>query len=740
MTKRLQNKKSLTEIVNSGLFHVASVMVWLAAGVIINELSHAAVLTAVGPAIILGYIFGLRLARSELRTVFAVLMALAFFALMTFLSRAALNSVAFAKFLGTHGAFTVSESMFWGSMFFSALLIFRCLVRRSNWTAALELVTLALVATYPLRAHRGGYINRPVELIDKALIYGFDPTAVFLAVGFVAVLFLFFILLNRKKNKKSVLDFLIYAAILLLLFALAPYKEITSVIAQRGGGGLGGEEQTQSESDSTGTKFEQKRGGSRENDQTRMANSQGKPSDRPVAAVNFLDEYSPPNEVYYFRQSTFSRFNGVRLVKDNELGADQNPLDLAALEKDREEEFYKPYSKYVETDVALLREHSELFGLADPVYYEPLQNNAPDQFRKIYRVGSLAQSAPFKRIIINELYSSDSDLETEPLTPEEWELYTEIPEDPRYEELAEEIVSEVYYRFRNNRVARALAVKLWLDENSIYSMSCDHSGADDPTGSFLFGDLTGYCVYTTHAAVYLFRSLGIPARAAGGYAVNQRSVGGGSTVLILGKNAHLWPEIFVDGIGWLIFDIAPARSLDPPDIANNQSLQQLMGDMMRENSQPLPKQSLKEDLAEALQNNPAKKVLSSIPYGLLILLILAYFVKIYRRVRAKFASGSNLLRLAYVEALEVLVESGFRRPKGVTHSRFAENLRNDFSSFYRLSRRRHRDYFRDNKSVLISKNEILGELKSAEREIAAKTPIWKRIIGIINPVSWLSVK
>ena len=39
------------------------------------------------------------------------------------------------------------------------------------------------------------------------------------------------------------------------------------------------------------------------------------------------------------------------------------------------------------------------------------------------------------------------------------------------------------------------------------------------TAAFLFGNFTGYCVHSAHASVYLWRSLGLPARIGTGYLV-----------------------------------------------------------------------------------------------------------------------------------------------------------------------------------------------------------------------------
>ena len=53
------------------------------------------------------------------------------------------------------------------------------------------------------------------------------------------------------------------------------------------------------------------------------------------------------------------------------------------------------------------------------------------------------------------------------------------------------------------------------------------------------------------------RSLGIPARVAVGYTPGLDQ--GDGSRQVLGKNAHAWPEIWFDGLGWVLFEPTPGR-------------------------------------------------------------------------------------------------------------------------------------------------------------------------------------
>ncbi len=52
------------------------------------------------------------------------------------------------------------------------------------------------------------------------------------------------------------------------------------------------------------------------------------------------------------------------------------------------------------------------------------------------------------------------------------------------------------------------------------------------------------------------RSLGIPARVAVGFT---HGVAANGSFTVLGKNAHAWPEVWFDQLGWVAFEPTPGR-------------------------------------------------------------------------------------------------------------------------------------------------------------------------------------
>jgi hypothetical protein len=89
----------------------------------------------------------------------------------------------------------------------------------------------------------------------------------------------------------------------------------------------------------------------------------------------------------------------------------------------------------------------------------------------------------------------------------------------------------------------------------------DGNGRDNMTmvGEFLRSK-SGYCVHYASALAVLGRGMGLSTRMVLGYTPGQ-SVGNG-TYAVAEKQLHAWVETYIDGIGWVPFDVTPAASDD----------------------------------------------------------------------------------------------------------------------------------------------------------------------------------
>jgi transglutaminase-like putative cysteine protease len=117
---------------------------------------------------------------------------------------------------------------------------------------------------------------------------------------------------------------------------------------------------------------------------------------------------------------------------------------------------------------------------------------------------------------------------------------------------------------------KAMAIQQYLraDGGFTYSLilappARNASGKDagfDPLTNFLVTK-QGYCVQFATAMVMMSRAAGIPARIALGFLPGTQAKG---VWTVLAADAHAWPELYLQGVGWTRFEPTPSRGAPPP--------------------------------------------------------------------------------------------------------------------------------------------------------------------------------
>ena len=117
--------------------------------------------------------------------------------------------------------------------------------------------------------------------------------------------------------------------------------------------------------------------------------------------------------------------------------------------------------------------------------------------------------------------------------------------------------------------AKALALVRWFtrDGDFRYSTSVVTPEGADPVQSFL-DERVGYCQQFAGTMALMARTLGIPARVAIGFTGGREQ---GGEHVVYARNAHAWPELWFDGVGWVWFEPTPrsdaAGGVAQPDYA-----------------------------------------------------------------------------------------------------------------------------------------------------------------------------
>lgn len=592
----------------------------------------------------------------------------------------------------------------------------RTFALRYSWGTVLEILFVATAFTVTLSAHRNGMIHRPYFIGDFALMRGMDPSAILMAMGCGAVLCLAALLMMENNHRRLPWHFSVLG---LLCFSLLAYVQFFGL-------------PTPSYTDDLGLTGTESSGGSTQEDNP-FRDGENNPDNlqAPVAIVLFRDDYEPANGSYYFRETAYSQWNGSLLDVTGRDDMDRDLVENFTNSSIRVEEglLSERSRDPVRTSVGMLTPHRRPFGLETPSEYTATPNPNNLRFKRTYDVVSLAPEFPYDDLIGQETGSPD-------WSPDIWDEYLQMPDDPRYGELASRLISSLRPEYAEDAFAKAFTIKSYLDENGIYSLKNAHAYEDDPAASFLFGDLTGYCMHFAFAATYMYRSLGIPARVGIGYSVPASNRAGGSALLVQAIHGHAWPEVYFEDYGWVIIDPAPQQTLVDMTTDPQNNLQQLLGDMLRNEA------SFGDFLAAEQGSEIPWQVVLNTLYLLLVAVILGgYGVKLYRLRIISNRHGQDLYKLGYRAILDRLSALGYRRRLGESRESFAARM-NNLAPTFETATRQHLAMALgeaascetdDRYDWRAASHEILNQLDK-------KVPRWKKIVGTINPYSWVTTR
>ncbi|GAA2858927.1 transglutaminase TgpA family protein [Paenarthrobacter ilicis] len=135
-----------------------------------------------------------------------------------------------------------------------------------------------------------------------------------------------------------------------------------------------------------------------------------------------------------------------------------------------------------------------------------------------------------------------------------------------------------------NNYAKALALQNYLRSGEFtYSLQAPVQNGYDGNGLSVLADFltvkSGYCVHFASAMAVMARAEGIPSRIAVGYAPGRLT---GESVALVGqgsfpeyevdaRDAHAWPELYFEGLGWVPFEPTPSRGVVPDYASENTS-------------------------------------------------------------------------------------------------------------------------------------------------------------------------
>jgi hypothetical protein len=595
-----------------------------------------------------------------------------------------------------------------------AVFALRVLSRRLRGVAAVEFALVVAAVAHAFAAHRHERIHQPRALADLAWTNGVDPQSALAVIGVAVVVLAAMLLLEVRSATRTVAALLIVALLGLLALqlgsSLGPPKKLEEDelgLAKDDAEEKGAPKDGDGQGDGTGGKAD------KDGKDNKDGKGGGSGPPQPVAVVLLQDEL-PDSPVLYFRQAVRSKQVGDALVQDTSGLLDPDvPVAVPAggtlsLPSPQAPALHQAF----DTTMFLLVDHAQLPGLGHPDQLTMLENPDPRRFVAAYSVRSQLLVRPPERLFGREASGGS-------LSEAQRAAYLALPGDPRYRELSDRIVRDVDPRFVGDDVMKAFALKQYLEKQGFYSLAQRQLVGETPTANFLFGELKGYCVHFAHAATFLFRSQGIPARVALGYAVQTSRRGAGSSVLIYGTDAHAWPEIYLEGVGWVTFDIYPERSDEPPRPPMEQELEVVYGELARKDATG----------GRGAPVTPLDLPLGRIALGLVAAaLVAAYAVKLTRRLtRATPAQ-------VYRAVLDRLSDVGAGRHFGESRERHAQRLAPLAPSFQPLTDAHLRLSLKGPEPDTARRLEQLARATVAE--LHARLSLRQRLTAALNPIGW----
>lgn len=137
--------------------------------------------------------------------------------------------------------------------------------------------------------------------------------------------------------------------------------------------------------------------------------------------------------------------------------------------------------------------------------------------------------------------------------------YTEVPES--LPSVVNEKAREVTQGAKNH-YERAVLLQDWFAEEGGFTYDTQvRAGSGTAAISNFLEQKEGFCIHFSFAMASMARTLGIPARVAVGFTPGTAR-GDGQMEIGL-QDAHAWPELYFEGVGWTRFEPTPTRGTTP---------------------------------------------------------------------------------------------------------------------------------------------------------------------------------
>jgi tetratricopeptide (TPR) repeat protein len=337
------------------------------------------------------------------------------------------------------------------------------------------------------------------------------------------------------------------------------------------------------------------------------------------------------------------------------------------------------WSRRVNQEYFLVNFDANAFiGMKEPVEIIPYETWDSSSFKSAYAVESMASNALITDIEDDTAFWPD--LQSFGFSEKEMAAYTAYGDDKRLQLLAEEITM-----YSPSYAEKVNAVYEWLRYGDFrYSFKPGIAPDGDQLAWFLFNTKKGYCTYYAFAMTLMLRSLGIPARVAAGFYLDDE-MGTFDYYPVRSDMAHAWVEVYFPEYGWIEFDPTTERLAEDEEFRFSAGVdpnlfERLMREILENRSRL--KVKMGQDGKSALNDTNSFMqltvvVLKKLLLPVLIFSLLTLFVIIrcgylflYVMCRNKRKKAVNLWK----HTRRRLGLAGYGQPPSLTESEWALNL------------------------------------------------------------------
>jgi transglutaminase-like putative cysteine protease len=200
-----------------------------------------------------------------------------------------------------------------------------------------------------------------------------------------------------------------------------------------------------------------------------------------------------------------------------------------------------------------------LAGTLVPAAPDPFRASGPDDLRWVAETSTLVtvdgdlETGDMIDVVSATLQLDADTLRSATSDDPGDEIYTTLPADlpAVVAETARRVTSGSSSPYESARMLQG-----FFQRDFTYSLEVQ-PGHDGSAIEAFLRDRIGYCEQFAGTYAAMMRSLGIPARVAVGFTSGVTVSEGVWSVL--GRNAHAWPEVWFDDIGWVAFEPTPGR-------------------------------------------------------------------------------------------------------------------------------------------------------------------------------------